>query len=103
MDIITTPGNTGFLASDLDTYTLKLREILLLGEKDALYVMERGREFVRSKFSENHFATEFIKSVDKLSQRLKNVSDGDDDCSLNKICTIKRCRICRKCSHRSCT
>lgn len=66
MDIITNPGKTGFVALDLNSYTDRLREILLLSETDSLSIKLNGREFVKSRFSEEKFASGFVDNIEKV-------------------------------------
>lgn len=64
MDIVD-EGQTGFLASDIDSYATMMRQILEMNSDDRKKVRERARESV-DRFSTSNFETKFIEPLDKI-------------------------------------
>ena len=64
LDIID-EGQTGFLASDIDSYATMMHQILEMKSDERRLILERARDNV-DRFSTKNFATRFIELLDKV-------------------------------------
>ena len=64
LDIIE-EGQTGFLASDVDSYATAMRQILDMKPTDQQVIRERARESV-DRFSTSNFELQFMKPLEKI-------------------------------------
>ena len=64
MDIID-EGQTGFLASDIDTYATTMRQILEMKSDEQRQIRERARESV-DRFSTTNFEEKFMEPLEKI-------------------------------------
>ena len=64
LDIIE-EGQTGFLASDVDSYATAMRQILEMKPADRQAICERARESV-DRFSTSNFELQFMKPLEKI-------------------------------------
>lgn len=64
MDIVE-EGQTGFLASDIDSYATAMRHILEMKSEERQQMRERARESV-DRFSVISFEKQFMEPLDKI-------------------------------------
>jgi len=64
MDIID-EGQTGFLASDIDSYATTMRQILEMKSDERREIRERARESV-DRFSTKNFEEQFMEPLEKI-------------------------------------
>lgn len=64
MDIVS-EGETGFLASDIDSYATMMRQILEMNADERRKIRERARESV-DRFSVTNFETRFMEPLNKV-------------------------------------
>ena len=64
MDIID-EGQTGFLASDIDSYAARMQEILEMKSDERRQIRERARDSV-DRFNTLNFQRLFIEPIDKI-------------------------------------
>lgn len=64
MDIIN-DGETGFLASDIDSYATLMRQIYEMKNEERLKIRQRARESV-DRFSIKNFETHFMEPLNKI-------------------------------------
>jgi len=64
LDIID-EGQTGFLASDIDSYATTMRQILEMKSDERRQIRERARESV-DRFSVKNFEEQFMEPLEKI-------------------------------------
>jgi alpha-1,2-mannosyltransferase len=64
MDIVD-EGQTGFLASDIDSYATTMRQILEMKSDERKEIRERARESV-DRFSNKNFEEKFMEPLEKI-------------------------------------
>ncbi|KAI8893214.1 glycosyltransferase [Globomyces pollinis-pini] len=63
MDIITSPGKTGYLCNDLDSYVNTLHTVLGLTNEQHWKIQNSGRKYVQDKFSTNAFTSSLTNTL----------------------------------------